>query len=69
MTLGETQSRGKIAIHRIVVDVDLDLTHARGSAAVLLFQGFGFLRLRLYVGVDLTLVGMLVSQRRMNLRE
>lgn len=40
-----TKSRNKIAIHRVFVDVYLDLTHAAGSAPVLLLKSLGLLRL------------------------
>lgn len=45
---GDTaKSRDKIAVHRVLIDVDLDLAHGCRLAAMLLFEGlclprFGF---------------------------
>src|SRR6266436_3534575 len=61
--------RDKIAIHRVLIDVDLDLAHVADSAAMLLFEGRCLSHLGFKVCVDLRLVGVVVSKSCMNLRQ
>ena len=60
---GTTESGDKIAVHR------LDWARRSRSAAMLLFEGFCFLRLSFQVGVYLRLICMVVGKGGMNLRQ
>lgn len=64
-----TKSRDQTIIHRVFVEVELDLIHRCESAAVLPFQSVSLAVLRLQVCVDLRLVGIVVGKCRMNLRQ
>src|ERR1035437_5071108 len=64
-----TKSRDQIAVHRVFVDVDLDLAHRWRSAPVLCFEGLCLPRLEFEICVDLRLVGVVVGESRMNLRQ
>jgi hypothetical protein len=56
-------------MHRIFVEVELDLIHGSGSAPVLSFQNLGLAILGCQVCVDFLLVGVIVGKGRMNLRQ
>jgi hypothetical protein len=64
-----TKRRDEVGVHRVFVDVNLDLVHRCGSAPVMCFEGVSLPRLGFQVCVDLHLVGMVVSQSRMDLRQ
>ncbi len=63
------KSRDQIAVHRIFIEVDLKLAHGCGSTPVLLFQCFRLSRLGFQVRVDLRLIGVIIGEGRMHLRQ
>ena len=62
-------SRHQIGIHRVFVDVDVELAHARESAQVLLFKRLCLSRFGFKVRVDFRLVGVIVRKGRVNLSQ
>ena len=64
-----TKRRDQTALHRIFVDVEVDLIHECGSAPVLPFQSLGLAVLGFQVCVDFRLIGVVVGKSRMNLRQ
>jgi hypothetical protein len=62
-----SKSRHQIAVHRVLVEVDLERIHGGRSAPVLLLKGLCFLRFGFQVGIDFRLVGVVTGQGRMNL--
>ena len=64
-----TKSGNEIAVHRVFVDVDLDPAHRGGSAPVPFLESLCFPRLEFQVCVNLPLVGVVVGQSRMDLRQ
>lgn len=67
--LSGAKSGDQIAIHRVFIDVDLDPAHWRGLPPVLLFERLGLLGLGVDVGVDFGAVGVVIRQRRVDLRQ
>jgi hypothetical protein len=64
-----TKGRDQATMHRIFVEVELDLIHGCGSAPVLSFQNLSLAVLGCQVCVDFLLVGIVVGKSRMNLRQ
>src|ERR1017187_6003917 len=64
-----TKSRHQTTMHRVFVEVELDLIHGCGSAPMLSFQNLGLAVLGCQVCVDFLLVGVVVGKRRVNLRQ
>ena len=64
-----TKSRDQTTMHRIFVEVELDLIHRCGSAPVLSFQNLRLAVLGFQVCVDFRLVCVVVGKSRMNLRQ
>ena len=61
--------RGQIAVHRVLIDINLKLAHGCGSVPVLLLQSVRLSHFGFQVGVDLRLIGVIVGQGRMYLRQ
>ena len=62
-----TQGGCQVAVHRVLIDVDLYLAHGCRSAGILPFKGICRLRLGFDVCVDLGLIGVVAGQGGMNL--
>jgi hypothetical protein len=55
------KGRDEIAVHRVLIDIDLKPAHRNSSTPVLLFQSIGLLHFGLKVRVDLCLIGVIVG--------
>ena len=64
-----TKCRNQATMHRIFVEIDLDPIHRCGSGPVLPFQNFSLAVLSCQVCIELLLVGIIVCESRMNLRQ
>jgi hypothetical protein len=64
-----TKGRDQTTMHRIFVEVQLNLIHGCRSTPVLSFENLGLAVLGCQVRVDFFLIGIVIGKSRMNLRQ